>query len=118
MSSADDPIPDALNSLAGVDAFQLDSLGFSEMHSPLYHSPMFRLDSNPEPDAPTLGAPPLGALGLGAMPTPQCIASPTSSVDYGVPCLDFLHTSSPGSLWSCSNHVSDRSRRRRCPIKW
>ena len=93
MSCAEDLTPDALSSPAGIDAFQLDSLGLSEMHSPLYYSPMFRLDSDPEPDSPTPSAPPLSALGLEAMPTPQCIASPTSSVDSSVPCLDFLQTS-------------------------
>ena len=44
MSSSGDTTPDAPPSTMGIDAFLLDSLGLSEMHSPLIHSPMFRLD--------------------------------------------------------------------------
>ena len=109
MSSSGDTVPGALPSAVGVDASQLDSLGLSEMHSPLDHSPMFRLDPDPEPDTPAPGTPPLSALGLEVMPTPHCTDSPTSLVDSGVPCMDFLPTSSPGSAWSCSTEVSDQS---------
>ena len=86
----EDPVLDALNSPAGADDFHLDSLGLSEMHSPVDHSPMFRLDFDVEPDIPTPGTPPLRALGLEAIPTPQCTTSPTSSVDSGARCLDFF----------------------------
>ena len=95
MSSSGDTTPDALPSTVGTDAFQLDSLGLSEMHSPLIHPPMFRLDSDPEPDtaAPAApGTPRLSVLGLEIMPTPRCMDSPTSSVDSGVPCIDFLQS--------------------------
>ena len=85
--------------------------------SPLILSPMFRLDSDPEPDTPAPRTPPLSVLGLEAMPMPQCADSPTSSVDFGMPYIDFRQISSPRSAWSCSTDVSDRSRRTRDRIK-
>ena len=93
---------DVLPSIVETDALHLDSLG-------LIHSPMFRLDSHPELDTPAPGTPPLSVLGLEAMPTPQCVDSPTSSVDSEVPGIDFRQISSPGSAWSCSTDVSDRA---------
>ena len=109
MSSSGDIAPGALPSTMGINAFRLDLLGLSKMQSPLIHSPMFRLDRDPEPDT-ALVTPPLSVLGLEAMTTPRCIDSPTSSVDSDVPCIDFLQTSSPRPAWSFSTDVRDRSR--------
>ena len=117
MPSSDDTAADSLPPDGESDALHQDSLGLCEMHSPLIHSPMFRLDSDPEPDTPEPRTLPLNALGLEAMPTPRCDGSPSSSVDSGMPHMDFLQLSSPGSAWSCSTDVSDRSRRRRNRIK-
>ena len=97
MSSSDATATDALPLVGECDALHLDTLGFCEMHSPLVHSPMFRLDSDPEPGTPAPRTPPLNALGLEAMPTPQCVDSPSSSVDSGMSHMDFLRFSSLGS---------------------
>ena len=57
------------------NALHLGFLGLCEMHNPLVHWLMFRLDSDPEPDTPAPRTPCLNALGLEAMPTPQRISS-------------------------------------------
>ena len=117
MSSLDDTAIDALPPVGESGALHLDSLGLCEMHRPLVHSPMFRLDSDPEPDTPAPRTPPLNALGLEAMPTPRCDDSATLSVNFGMPHRVFLQLSSPGSALSCSTDVSDGLRRRRNRIK-
>ena len=117
MCSSDDTVADALPPDGESNALHLDSLGLCEMYSPLIHSLLFRLDSDPEPDTLEFRTPPLNALGLEAMPTPQCNGSPNSSVDSGIPHMDFLRLSSPGSAWSCSTDVSNQSRRTRTRIK-
>ena len=117
MSSSDDTATVALPLVGESDALHFDSLGLCEMYSPLVHSPMFLLDSDPESDTPAPHTPPQNALGLEAMPTSRCVDSPSSSVDSGMPHMDFLQLSSPCSAWSCSTDVSDWSRRRRNHIK-
>ena len=117
ISSQDDAAADALPPDGECDTLHLDSLRICEMDSRSVHSPMFRLDSKPEPDAPEPHTPPLHALGLEAMAMPRCDGSPSSAVDCGMPHMDFLQLSSPGSVWSCSTDVSDRSCRRRNRVK-
>ena len=74
MSSSGGTVADALPQVGESDVLHLNSLGLSETHNPLVPSPMFRLDSDPEPGTPAPRTPPLSALGLEAMPMLQCVS--------------------------------------------